>query len=831
MKHESFEDYVYKKKYNEKKNKEEEKEKIYSDCNSKYYKLTVENDNDVVIAKKLIEILMSIHPYKDSKLIIDGINKLINQYYDKKAKEDARKREEERIKKIEKIYLNATTFLKIDIDKHNKNQFAFAIEEIKNIDYKDSREVYFKLMKKYDDYLDEKSKRQAIIRKKIFKISLIVSVSISFLLLIITLLTLWIIPNYQYNKAMDLISEGKYEEAREILDDISYSDSKKQVAMIDANDAFETGDYEKGIDFIYNIGGTINVSYDGDGGQSYKEKEVIKLNRYIDNNSKKDKYDFTKWELSDFEIDFKTYEAKVSLKAIYTAHNYLISYDLDGGNNNLFNSNSYNVEMSNITLYEPNKEGYTFTGWECDGEQISEIDISKASDINLKATWTYYTLTTTINDNNAGIVTQYNNTKVTAGKQVTISATNMPGYSFGGWYNGEIELTKLPNYTFNMPSKNIIYEAKFIPNKFNITIDNNLDDISITGINSGEKYDCGSTITLVANNVPSGYVIGWSRSDNVSSVGNEYTFTVPPNDLKISISKVCFRDGNNIYFGNYPQEKVVSEDLIQNLNELAGELPSLNNLNSWIDYNYYIKTDVESYMYYKDLDIDGDGTYDYRGVYFTQYRSCNITSEEINNSSTQLGNGYKVNNTYWFEYSPIKWQIIKKDSGKLLLIANLIIDAQEYYSESNYGKFEHNGGNGYNNNYELSNIRKWLNNSFYDLAFDVAQKEAIVITNVNNYVEDVSYDYGRYYVDVKCENTDDKIFVLSSDEFQEHKNKLKTDATDYALCQGLIDSDNWWLRTPSIINTARYVYSYDSCTNGAVTYLYGIRPVCWICYD
>ena len=73
-------------------------------------------------------------------------------------------------------------------------------------------------------------------------------------------------------------------------------------------------------------------------------------------NSKKDKYDFKKWELSDFEIDFKTYEAKVSLKAIYTAHNYLISYDLDGGDNNLFNSNSYNVEMSNITLYEPNNE-------------------------------------------------------------------------------------------------------------------------------------------------------------------------------------------------------------------------------------------------------------------------------------------------------------------------------------------------------------------------------------------------------------------------------------------------------------------------------------------
>ena len=41
--------------------------------------------------------------------------------------------------------------------------------------------------------------------------------------------------------------------------------------------------------------------------------------------------------------------------------------------------------------------------------------------------------------------------------------------------------------------------------------------------------------------------------------------------------------------------------------------------NTWTSYRYYLYSNVADYMYYKDIDIDDNGTYDYRGVYFTNY--------------------------------------------------------------------------------------------------------------------------------------------------------------------------------------------------------------------
>ena len=60
-------------------------------------------------------------------------------------------------------------------------------------------------------------------------------------------------------------------------------------------------------------------------------------------------------------------------------------------------------------------------------------------------------------------------------------------------------------------------------------------------------------------------------------------------------------------------------------------------------------------MYYIDIDIDNDDSYDYRGVYFTRYRPL---STESPSESIQPLNGYEIETTYWFKYEPIEWDVL-----------------------------------------------------------------------------------------------------------------------------------------------------------------------------
>ena len=167
----------------------------------------------------------------------------------------------------------------------------------------------------------------------------------------------------------------------------------------------------------------------------------------------------------------------VSTSAVYTFNmpnrnykleakwNYFnITYELDGGINNLNNPTFYNKDMNNITLSNPNKPGYTFKGWEYNGNIIDEIETANVCHMKIKAIWTYYTLTTNVNNNKAGTITSYESAKIIEGEEVTIKATTKSGYTFDGWYDGNTLVTKKLEYTFNMPSKNLSYTAKWTTN-------------------------------------------------------------------------------------------------------------------------------------------------------------------------------------------------------------------------------------------------------------------------------------------------------------------------------------------------------------------------------
>jgi len=236
-------------------------------------------------------------------------------------------------------------------------------------------------------------------------------------------------------------------------------------------------------------------------------------------------------------------------------------------------------------------------------------------------------------------------------------------------------------------------------------------------------------------------------------------------------------------------------------------------------------------MWYIDIRDETDG---YRGVYFTSYRPYYTTTSS---DTYQDDNGYNTSSVYWFKYEPITWRVLDVQSNRAFLMADLVLDSQDYHystSERTIG-----GSTVYANNYKESHILSWLNDNFYNTAFTAAEKARIQTTTVDNSVASTGYDPNAY----ACANTSDKVFLLSYAEATSATYGLSTDASRqlqpsaYAQSQGVYTytsngNSNWWLRSPNSGHAiyARYVSGSGSVSNNYIvrsTY-YGVVPALWI---
>lgn len=281
------------------------------------------------------------------------------------------------------------------------------------------------------------------------------------------------------------------------------------------------------------------------------------------------------------------------------------------------------------------------------------------------------------------------------------------------------------------------------------------------------------------------------------------------------------RKGKTIYFGMYPQSEVTDDALKAKLTSLAGTLPTSSDKERWTSYGYYINGSVENFMWYIDIDNAGER---YRGVYFTSFRPYFTTGSSSTDNSFQDDNGYYTSTVYWFKYEPIGWKILDESNGKAFLLADIAIDSQEYSPSSN--------------NYADSTIRTWLNETFYNTAFNNLQKELIQTTTVDNSVSSTGYSYNSFV----CANTSDKVFLLS---YKEVTTYLTSDteciskSTDYAKSQGCWASVSsvyesncwWWTRSPGGDGSsyARYI-DIDGSVGGDYVDSTGdgVIPALWI---
>ena len=279
------------------------------------------------------------------------------------------------------------------------------------------------------------------------------------------------------------------------------------------------------------------------------------------------------------------------------------------------------------------------------------------------------------------------------------------------------------------------------------------------------------------------------------------------------------RNGNKITFGSYPQTEVTDSSLKTALNNKAGTLPTSSNSRSWISYGYYINNSQSNFMWYIDIEHDGEK---YRGVYFTSYRPNYTSNSSSASNSYQDNNGYNTGNVYWFKYEPISWTVLDENTSEktAFILCDMIIDSQEYYLTDS-GTRNIGGETVYPNDYAQSTIRKWLNETFYNTAFNQLQRAIILTTSVDNSAATTGSTNNSY----ACEDTQDKIFLLSYEEATNGSYGLNSTVerrkktTDYAKSQGVYiystngsyaENGDWWLRSPysSYNNRVRYL-EYD----------------------
>ena len=254
------------------------------------------------------------------------------------------------------------------------------------------------------------------------------------------------------------------------------------------------------------------VTYKVDG-QQYGEPEVYKYNELVRLKSEptKEGYTFSHWNYGE---DFLMPAKDVVIEGSFGINSYTVTYKVDGVQYGSTETYEYG---STVTLREePEREGYTFNGWNRKGNftmPAGDIVIEGSFKINS------YTVTYKVDGEISGETESYE-----YGADVTLREEPVKeGYTFSHWSR---------TTGFTMPAENVVIEGSFKINSYTVTYK---VDGEITG--EVETYEYGTEVKLRSEPSKEGHEFGgWNRTEdftmpaeNVVIEGkfdvNEYTVT------------------------------------------------------------------------------------------------------------------------------------------------------------------------------------------------------------------------------------------------------------------------------------------------------------------
>ena len=221
---------------------------------------------------------------------------------------------------------------------------------------------------------------------------------------------------------------------------------------------------------------------------------------------------------------------------------------------------------------------------------------------------------------------------------------------------------------------------------------------------------------------------------------------------------------------------------------------------------------VKSYEQLISLDDYKDSKQKAKEIY-DQYHVQKLENlQDVPVGDSILFGAYEQDNDTSDGKEKIEWILLKKEKDRALVLSKYVLDCQYY--------------NLYRTSctWESCFIRKWLNTTFLDDAFDEKEKDRIIREE---------------------KDTSDRVFLLSEEEAEEclpTSQEKQAKPTEYALAQGVsavertTDFDygncSWWLRSPGFLQKNANFVSESGITSfygAAVDNLdFGVRPAMWI---
>ena len=283
------------------------------------------------------------------------------------------------------------------------------------------------------------------------------------------------------------------------------------------------------------------VTYKVDG-QQYGEPEVYKYNELVRLKSEptKEGYTFSHWNYGE---DFRMPAKDVVIEGNFGINSYTVTYKVDGVQYGSTETYEYG---SAVTLREePEREGYTFNGWNRKGNftmPAGDIVIEGSFKINS------YTVTYKVDGEISGETESYE-----YGADVSLREEPVKeGYTFSHWSR---------TTGFTMPAENVVIEGSFKINSYTVTY---IVDGEITG--EVESYEYGTEVKLRSEPSKEGHEFGgWNRTEdftmpaeNVVIEGNfdvnEYTVTYLV-DGKDYGEKETYKYGTNVTLRKDPEKE------------------------------------------------------------------------------------------------------------------------------------------------------------------------------------------------------------------------------------------------------------------------------------
>jgi len=265
----------------------------------------------------------------------------------------------------------------------------------------------------------------------------------------------------------------------------------------------------------------------------------------------RDGYVFEGWYLNGEKVTSIAEGTKGDLHFVakWELADYTIHYELDGGINHPDNKNGYTIDNLPLTLYQPTKKGYNFTGWYLNNQLVEYLPENTLGEITLVATWELATYDLFYNLD-GGILESENPTTYTMNDEFILNNPTKNGYNFLGWYVNDVKIEKIEKGT----TGNLTLLAKWELQKHTIEFNSNGGtNVSNQIVNHFDKvlepdyptrlgyaflgwfigedeYDFNNEVTtnleLVAKWQIINYNINYDLNDSINNSSNPSSYTV-----------------------------------------------------------------------------------------------------------------------------------------------------------------------------------------------------------------------------------------------------------------------------------------------------------------